>query len=220
MNRDRIAKLLPRLASDHDGEVIATVAAIRRTLEAEGDDLHDLARSIGGTTSVEVISRLLDHWIDSAAIETNRRMIAEREAERLRDELAVARKALAAAARPEAPRWRAKATQAAKELAEAVKDRDATGERLHAATNENVRLRSEISELIGKPRGSLPPSWDRCSPIERAATIEAWAHDDGMTATDRRWAARFAAALEERAPVDPRDVRRFNALLRSRPAQN
>ena len=44
---DRIAKLIPRLASNHDGEVIATVAAIRRTLDGAGLDLHDLAECIG-----------------------------------------------------------------------------------------------------------------------------------------------------------------------------
>ena len=45
--RTRLGKLLPRLASDHDGEVIATVAALRRTLAADGQDLHDLVSLIG-----------------------------------------------------------------------------------------------------------------------------------------------------------------------------
>lgn len=39
----RLSKLIPRLATDHDGEVLATVAAIRRTLEGAGLDLHALA---------------------------------------------------------------------------------------------------------------------------------------------------------------------------------
>ena len=39
----RLGLLIPRLGSDHDGEVIATVAAIRRTLESARADLHDLA---------------------------------------------------------------------------------------------------------------------------------------------------------------------------------
>src|SRR5262245_52608210 len=43
---ERVAKLIPRLASTHDGEVIATVAAIRRTLGSVGLDLHDLARIV------------------------------------------------------------------------------------------------------------------------------------------------------------------------------
>jgi hypothetical protein len=42
----RVAKLIPRLGSTHDGEVIATVAAIRRTLGSAGLDLHDLARIV------------------------------------------------------------------------------------------------------------------------------------------------------------------------------
>src|SRR5262245_9264978 len=39
----RLAALIPRLASDFDGEIIPTVHAIRRLLAAEGSDLHDLA---------------------------------------------------------------------------------------------------------------------------------------------------------------------------------
>ena len=42
----KLAKLIPRLASDHDGEVVATVAAIRRTLQAGGADLHDFAGAV------------------------------------------------------------------------------------------------------------------------------------------------------------------------------
>lgn len=45
--RERLAKLIPRLATDHDGEVVATVRAIQRTLKAAGMDLHDLAKSLG-----------------------------------------------------------------------------------------------------------------------------------------------------------------------------
>lgn len=47
----RLAKIIPRLASDHEGEVIATVLAIRRTLEGAGLDLHALAAGIGGGIS-------------------------------------------------------------------------------------------------------------------------------------------------------------------------
>lgn len=39
----KLGRLLPRLASDAPGEVVATVAAIRRTLDRAGLDLHDLA---------------------------------------------------------------------------------------------------------------------------------------------------------------------------------
>jgi hypothetical protein len=38
----KIAKLLPLLASDKDGEVVATARAIGRTLSAAGADWHDL----------------------------------------------------------------------------------------------------------------------------------------------------------------------------------
>jgi len=44
----KIAKLIPRLATDHDGEVLATVQAIRRTLAAAGLDLHDLVGALNG----------------------------------------------------------------------------------------------------------------------------------------------------------------------------
>ena len=53
----RLSKLIPRLASNHDGEVVATVAAIRRTLEADGLDLHDLAEAIGKPPEPKVIYR-------------------------------------------------------------------------------------------------------------------------------------------------------------------
>lgn len=42
----KLAKLLPLLGSDNDGEVISTVRAIRRTLSAAGLDLHDLAQAV------------------------------------------------------------------------------------------------------------------------------------------------------------------------------
>ncbi|NTF35541.1 hypothetical protein [Agrobacterium rubi] len=40
---DKLGKLFPRLASDHDGEVIATARAIIRTLASSGASLHDMA---------------------------------------------------------------------------------------------------------------------------------------------------------------------------------
>lgn len=42
----KVAKMIPRLASDHDGEVVATVKAIVRVLESSGATLHDLAAAI------------------------------------------------------------------------------------------------------------------------------------------------------------------------------
>ena len=41
--RDKLAALLPRLASDQPGEVAATAAAITRQLSKAGADWHDLA---------------------------------------------------------------------------------------------------------------------------------------------------------------------------------
>jgi hypothetical protein len=41
-----ISKLIPRLASEHDGEVVATVRAIERTLKAVGHDWHDLVLAL------------------------------------------------------------------------------------------------------------------------------------------------------------------------------
>jgi hypothetical protein len=49
---DRLSKLLPLLASDKEGEVLATVRAIRAALLGEGLDLHDLATSIAGAEVV------------------------------------------------------------------------------------------------------------------------------------------------------------------------
>jgi|SRR5665213_3374796 len=42
----KLAPLVRMLSAPHDGEVLATVAAIRRTLAADKQDLHDLARLI------------------------------------------------------------------------------------------------------------------------------------------------------------------------------
>src|SRR3954454_15003017 len=42
----KIAKLIPRLATNHDGEVVATVRAIERTLKSSGLDFHDLAGAL------------------------------------------------------------------------------------------------------------------------------------------------------------------------------
>lgn len=47
--RERLGKLIPRLGSDQDGEVVATVRAIERTLKSADRDLHALADLITGT---------------------------------------------------------------------------------------------------------------------------------------------------------------------------
>lgn len=55
----KLRKLLPMLASDHAGEVAATVAAIMRTLESGGACLHDLVALIDKPPRVveKVVSR-------------------------------------------------------------------------------------------------------------------------------------------------------------------
>lgn len=42
----RLAKLVPRLASEHEGEVVATVRAMARVLSSGGLDWHDVARAL------------------------------------------------------------------------------------------------------------------------------------------------------------------------------
>jgi hypothetical protein len=44
----RLAKLLPLLASDQSGEVVATARAIGQTLQRGGMDWHDLAALVSG----------------------------------------------------------------------------------------------------------------------------------------------------------------------------
>jgi hypothetical protein len=51
---DRLSKLIPRLATDADGEVLATVRAIRAALQSAGLDLHDLAASIAKSKILSV----------------------------------------------------------------------------------------------------------------------------------------------------------------------
>lgn len=60
----KISKLIPRLASEHDGEVLATVSALRRTLEAAGLDLLDLAKALGTPVPPTVQPR---SWAEIAA---------------------------------------------------------------------------------------------------------------------------------------------------------
>lgn len=42
----KLGKLIPRLASDHDGEVVATARAIVRSLGSAGADLHDVVSAL------------------------------------------------------------------------------------------------------------------------------------------------------------------------------
>jgi hypothetical protein len=43
---DKLGKLLRMLSSDKDGEALAATAAIKRTLAAEGSDIHSLADAL------------------------------------------------------------------------------------------------------------------------------------------------------------------------------
>lgn len=44
----KLEKLIPMLSSDRDGEVVAAVRAIGRTLQSAGADWHDLAKAVRG----------------------------------------------------------------------------------------------------------------------------------------------------------------------------
>lgn len=61
----RLAKLIPRLATDHDGEVVATVRAIERTLRAAGLDFHTFAASID-KDSTPLVSAEPNSWVEIA----------------------------------------------------------------------------------------------------------------------------------------------------------
>jgi len=54
---DRLGKLLRMLASTHNGEVAATVEALKRTLDSAGADLHVLADKIETERFTGVASR-------------------------------------------------------------------------------------------------------------------------------------------------------------------
>ena len=58
----KLGKLIPLLASDKPGEVLGAVAAIRRTLEREGLDLHDLAKVLGRAEPPDTVGPLA--WRD------------------------------------------------------------------------------------------------------------------------------------------------------------
>jgi hypothetical protein len=53
----KIEKLIPMLSSNHDGEVVGTVKALLRVLEANGASIHDLSKALstGGGKSKEKI---------------------------------------------------------------------------------------------------------------------------------------------------------------------
>jgi len=53
---EKLGKLIPRLASDHDGEITATVAVIGRTLATARLDWHDLAQRVAQPSFDEVMA--------------------------------------------------------------------------------------------------------------------------------------------------------------------
>ncbi|TLG75154.1 hypothetical protein [Methylocystis sp. B8] len=52
---NKLAAILPRLASNHDGEVVATARAIDRTLKSVGADWHDLTEAFTRGAAVIII---------------------------------------------------------------------------------------------------------------------------------------------------------------------
>lgn len=81
----KLAKVLPRLATDSDGEVIATVAAVKRVLASGGHDIHDLTEALTAPPPPPIVvwreapqprqsnpfSRRPHHWRDG--LDPNRR---------------------------------------------------------------------------------------------------------------------------------------------------
>jgi hypothetical protein len=60
---EKLADLIRRLGSNHDGEVVATARAIQRVLKSDGRDLHSLADAVaknGNELSETEMSRLFD----------------------------------------------------------------------------------------------------------------------------------------------------------------
>ena len=52
---DKLGKLIPRLGTNHDGEKLATLAAIERTLMAKGLDFNDFAATISALTEYRIV---------------------------------------------------------------------------------------------------------------------------------------------------------------------
>jgi hypothetical protein len=82
MNTDKVTKLIKMLSSSNDGEIVAAARALMRTLEADGNDIHDLAKRIesggGGGISPAERARLYEEALQRARREARRE--AEREA--------------------------------------------------------------------------------------------------------------------------------------------
>jgi hypothetical protein len=74
---DRVAAVLPLLASPHDGEALAACRALVRILDAAGFSLHDLAdliRAGGVPDAVVIVGELLE--LRAELTETELRFVA------------------------------------------------------------------------------------------------------------------------------------------------
>jgi hypothetical protein len=76
-----LCKLIPRLGSNHAGEVVATAAAIGRVLRNGGCDWHDLARAVT-LPSKSPVKLANDDWratLAFCAMHINRAKMRDRE---------------------------------------------------------------------------------------------------------------------------------------------
>jgi len=55
-----VASTIPRLASEHDGEVVATARAIGLMLRSAGLDFHDLAKIVTGAVATDEEAMTVD----------------------------------------------------------------------------------------------------------------------------------------------------------------
>lgn len=62
----KLAKLIPRLATGHDGEVVATVRAMERTLAGAELDFHALAEAVRAGVPRPEPGREPDSWLEVA----------------------------------------------------------------------------------------------------------------------------------------------------------
>lgn len=55
----KLRKLVPLLASEHAGEIVAAAEAMRRTLERAGCSFHDFAAALGRAPTVRVVEKVV-----------------------------------------------------------------------------------------------------------------------------------------------------------------
>ena len=71
--KKRLTLLIPMLASDKDGEVVASVRQIARTLAAEGKDFHDLVKMLSSEPTIVYQTVFRDRPEKKPQPETSRR---------------------------------------------------------------------------------------------------------------------------------------------------